>query len=326
MNKHLNTWFLLILFPCAGISVAQDSSLLSVEVTIHCTPGPGLPVPVMTLERSEVEEYRRLLSQFVELREDEKEVYRSASYRGMQIVEWSAGDRLARRRTSGVRVYDNIIIDERQPYGYKVGWWRSRLMAPDNALERYILGLARDKGVISEDDYLAILNNVLEVAPQKQDPMINREAIMAMRPSRLVTAQIHCTSGVPNPVITLEESELSEYRWLLGQFVALQEDEEEGRQMLSWYGGMTIRDSGSDDNPVHFLLYGRRILNDRPQMDEYDGPLYFADRIAPDNSLERYLLSLAQDKGLIPDNICQMILKDVQEKSERGRIRRRYSE
>jgi hypothetical protein len=156
-----------------------------------------------------------------------------------------------------------------------------------------------------------------------QKPLTIKKAIMTVTPSRVIAVQIHCTSGVPNPVMMLEQSELNQYRRLLGQFVTMREGEEEAWQMFSWYGGMTISESGSGDKPVHFLLYGRRILSE-PQMDEYDGPLYSADRIAPDSTLERYLLSLARDKGLIPENIYQMILKDVQEKSERGRIQRKY--
>jgi hypothetical protein len=154
MNKSLNAWFLLLmLFLCSDFAVAQDSSPRRVEVTIHCTSRPGVPVPVMTLERSEAEEYRRLLGQFVTVREDEEERQPIVSfYRGLTIREYTPDN----TSVSDLRLYGKRIVGDPQPDEHGVGRWRSRQLAPDDSLELYLLNLAHDKGVIDEEIYQVI--------------------------------------------------------------------------------------------------------------------------------------------------------------------------
>jgi hypothetical protein len=128
---------------------------------------------------------------------------------------------------------------------------------------------------------------------------------------RAVTVKIRIFSGIPNPIMTLEKSEIAEYRRLLGQFRALREDEEERQPILSFYDGLTIREYGPGNTPESdFHLYGERIVDD-PQPDDRGVELWRSQQLAPDDSLERYLLNLARDKGVISEEVYQVALKFI---------------
>ena len=126
-----------------------------------------------------------------------------------------------------------------------------------------------------------------------------------------VRVQIHIFSGVPDPIMTLEGSEIGVYRSFLDQFEAIGEDEEERQSVNSFYRGLTIREYGPHKTPISdIVLYGKRILSD-PQPTKHGIPLYRVQKLAPDDSLERYLLGLARDKGVIDEEVYQVALQGI---------------
>jgi hypothetical protein len=131
---------------------------------------------------------------------------------------------------------------------------------------------------------------------------------------RAVTVRINIFSGIPSPVMTLEKSEIGEYRYFLRQFRVPREDEEERRPISPFYWGLTISEYGPGNTPVSELhLYGKRILGD-PEPDERSVELYRSLQIAPDDSLERYLLSLARDKSVISQEVYRAAHEAIAER------------
>jgi hypothetical protein len=157
MNKQLNTWFLLLmLFPGTGFAIAQDESLPR-AVTVQIQIFSGLPDPIMTLEKSEIGEYRLLLCQFRVLRDDEEERLPIFSfYGGLSIREYGPSN----TPVSDFHLYGKRIVVYLQPDERSEGLYRTQQLAPDDSLERYLLNLARDKGVISEHGYQVALEGI----------------------------------------------------------------------------------------------------------------------------------------------------------------------
>ena len=74
---------------------------------------------------------------------------------------------------------------------------------------------------------------------------------------------------------------------------------------------MTIKEYGPSNIPASdFRLYGKRILGD-PQPDEHGVGRWRIEQLAPDDSLELYLLGLARDKGVIDEEVYQVALKGI---------------
>jgi hypothetical protein len=129
---------------------------------------------------------------------------------------------------------------------------------------------------------------------------------------RAVKVSIEIFSGMPNPIMTLEGAEIGEYRQLLDRFRAPREDEGEKLRIVSFYSGLRIREYGPGDTPTsEFHLYGKRVIAMDPQPDERGGPQWRIQRLAPDDSLERHLLKLAHEKGVIDQEIYRVALEGI---------------
>jgi hypothetical protein len=127
-----------------------------------------------------------------------------------------------------------------------------------------------------------------------------------------VEVTLHIFSGLPDPVMKLEKSEIREYYRLLNQFKVPQLRKEESIPIYAQYRGLGIKEFGLDHAAqTNRLLYGDRELDYSPTQDVRGGVLYRSKRIGPDDSLERYLINLARDKGAIREHVYQAIVDDI---------------
>jgi len=129
-----------------------------------------------------------------------------------------------------------------------------------------------------------------------------------------VTIQIF--SGLPNPVMKLDKSEIGEYQRLLNQFRAPQPGQEKAIPIYAQYGGLRIDEFGPGHTlQVGRLVYGDRDLNPTPEPDAKGEILYSSNRIGPNDSLERYLIELARGKRVIRENVYQAIIEDIKSRT-----------
>jgi hypothetical protein len=159
VRTRLSTWFLLLLFVlCAGVALAQDEALPN-EVEVAIGIFSGRPDPVLTLEKSEIGEYQRLLAQFTDrgIKED-KPIHIFSYFGGLRITEYGPGH----EPLSIHDLYGRRLLNPPIPDASGQAIYTSRAIVSDNSLELYLVDLALKKGVIDDEVHRWIIRAIGE--------------------------------------------------------------------------------------------------------------------------------------------------------------------
>ncbi len=116
------------------------------------------------------------------------------------------------------------------------------------------------------------------------------------------TVVIDVFSGLPNPVFTLQDSEVAQVRGLLAKTQAAAEPKSEQDVFPSrlGYRGMFIRQMGTNQAVLAEIhIRGKNILQKNGAGKNWE--------YAPDAALEQYLLDLAQARGAISAGLRRQI-------------------